>query len=326
MLLNLSQGKLTLLQILTLISGWLPFCIGVLCTVIMVIWEWGSSTLRKINKDDVVLNFEDFHKQNECLKRVKGVGVFFVNSSVGVPRYLTKFTKTLTVLPEIIVFVSIKYYRVPFVSEKHRISSYMLHENVFRIVARYGFFEKKVVLPQLIALAVKKYNFQIPSTLALSSDTHHDNVIISQNDVMIGTTEDSQVEQKSIQEPISSPQVDSQADSFNGSSIPQVDTPSSQVSREPQKDTPHHPIVNLCKRLYAYLFLRTTDDDEYIADTLDINFFLPRDTIMVNKHRWFFWRYPAQVFVFMLRNSRNETRRLQISAERVFEVGNVVYL
>jgi KUP system potassium uptake protein len=281
-------------------GGWLPFLIGLFFTVIMLIWTWGSATLKRINKDDVVLTFDEFHKQNSSLKRIHGVGVFFVSSSTGVPRYLTKFTKTLTVLPEIVAFVNIKYYRVPFVTEKHRFSVYQINENTFRIVARYGFFEKKVALPEVIAQATKRFNYTIPDASPTTIG------VVQHKDVEITLPE--------------SVESDTSNDTGNAAPTPASDA----VSPESQKTPSENKIKALWQRFWQYL----TGAEEEVDPNAnkDIHYFLPRDTVMVNKKRWFFTRYPAQVFVFMLRNSRDETKRLQISPERVFEVGNVVHL
>jgi KUP system potassium uptake protein len=339
-------------------GGWLPFVIGIAFTIIMVIWFWGSENLRKINHNDVVLSFEDFRRKTEMLKRVKGVGVFFVNSSHGVPRYLTKFTKTLSTLPEIVVFVSVKYYKVPFVSEKHRMSVYMIHDNMFRIVARYGFFEKKVVLPQVIDMAIKKYKFQVPevsitedelpspisspdSTLRPSIDTSvrpsTDTTYRPSLDVIDNPQH--MVKEKNTNIELPNITLDEMKD-LNESALDLVekkdDNPEEQVPKEPRLvslTTPSqdssNPELKKDYKFYArkvWAWLSKKSDEEKFDTKMDINYFLPRDTVMVDKKKWWFWRYPTMLFVFMLRNSRDETRRLQISADRVFEVGNVVYL
>lgn len=162
-------------------GAWIPLLLGLSCAAIMLIWTWGHYQVNNINNADIALSYDDFNTKHLNTPRTKGMGVFLVNNSGGIPRYFKKYAETINSLPEVIIFISVKFFKVPYVSDDRRMTTVFINDNMIRVTARYGFLEKNFALPDVITRVIKKYDL----------DKH---IVVQQQDM---TSDDVPIEQRS---------------------------------------------------------------------------------------------------------------------------------
>jgi KUP system potassium uptake protein len=149
-------------------GGWIPLAIGLVCFFVMLIWKLGLAHFRKHVGEDNHMSFDEFAEKTAHITRVKGIGVFYSHAKNGVPTYIRKHVQLFSILPERIVFLNIKFYKVPFVKEELRASVRTLSKNTYLVTIRYGFMEAgDMNVPEVIRQA----NMVMDEDLRKSSPT-----------------------------------------------------------------------------------------------------------------------------------------------------------
>jgi KUP system potassium uptake protein len=239
-------------NILKIPSGaWVSPFISIVIVVIMSVWTLGQHKLSEINNADIVLSYDEFNTKYTNLPRSKGIGVFLVNNSGGIPTFIKKQADVLGTLPEVMIFMTVKYFKVPYIAENKRMTTVFINDNMIRVTARYGFLEKNVVLPNIISEVIKKYDLQ---------------KFVTNN----------------------------------------------QVVRTPTK-TWDDWLINM-------------GDLAEEEDASSVMYYLCRDYVRVNRKSMFLWRWMITLFVMLKSGTKNETNQLFIPGDKVFEIGNVVWL
>ncbi|KAL0482330.1 potassium transport system protein potE [Acrasis kona] len=151
--------------------GWFPAAISAVLFIVMMAWWLGQQRFYQSNGSDLITTFDEFRNKYEDVNRVQGnVGVFYSNAN-GVPSYAAKYIQLMQTLPETIVFLNIRFYQVPVVKEKYRVSVKKLHKNMYRVTARYGFLEGiEMNIPEVI----RKAGFAVSDTLNQVGDVSKD--------------------------------------------------------------------------------------------------------------------------------------------------------
>lgn len=159
-------------------GGWLPLLIGVLLFVTMYAWKNGRETLA------AHLRHESFpldlflaslhHDSEDAPVRVSGTAIFMTSNLEETPAALLHNLKHNKVLHERIMFMTILTQDVPYITKSHRLQVDKLEENVYRIVASYGFRETPDV-PEILTLTQPfNLNFDMmETTFFLSRETLH---------------------------------------------------------------------------------------------------------------------------------------------------------
>lgn len=137
-------------------GGWIPVLISAVAFVIMFVWKTGLEMLQRYYQKDKNQSYEDFLFTLKDIQRSKGVGVFFTTGD-GVPDYMVKFVQRWHMLPEHVVLVKLKRFKVPKIDdEAKRCTVSCIMESVEKMVLRYGFFERKIDIHKYIEQTVTK--------------------------------------------------------------------------------------------------------------------------------------------------------------------------
>lgn len=137
-------------------GGWLPLLIGIFLFVIMYAWKNGRETLAaQLRHESFPLDLflaSLHHNSEDAPVRVSGTAIFMTSNREETPAALLHNLKHNKVLHERIIFMTILTQDVPYVSKNHRLQVETLAENVYRMVAAYGFRETPDV-PEILKLA-----------------------------------------------------------------------------------------------------------------------------------------------------------------------------
>ncbi|KAK9762377.1 hypothetical protein K7432_011940 [Basidiobolus ranarum] len=133
-------------------GGWLPLTFALIISGVMNIWYWGTSQKilyafkHNISLLDVL--HEDSSKSlilsgnQQSIQRVPGFALFYSEADVGVPATFTHFINSFSVVPQVLVFVTIRHVPIPYVLPKERYTLTRLNfQGFYRCVARYGYME-----------------------------------------------------------------------------------------------------------------------------------------------------------------------------------------
>ncbi len=121
-------------------GGWFPLLIGLSILVIMTTWRRGRQLLEERMRERRI-SFEDLKKRRTQVTRVPGTGVFLERDPTDVPPTVMRIQRHLNVLFARVIVLSIQTERVPRVPDKDRLTVESLQDNMYRVVARYGFDE-----------------------------------------------------------------------------------------------------------------------------------------------------------------------------------------
>ena len=124
-------------------GGWFPLALGAFVFAIMVTWRRGRELLvESVRGSSPPL--EGFLKTLFAYppQRVPGTAVFLTSSPDATPNALLHSLKHYKVLHERNVFLTIEFRDVPWVRSAQRIACERLHDDCWRVRARYGFMER----------------------------------------------------------------------------------------------------------------------------------------------------------------------------------------
>jgi KUP system potassium uptake protein len=124
-------------------GGWFPLALGALIFVVMITWRRGRELMtERLREDSVPL--EAFLKSllREPPKRVPGTAVYLTASAEATPAALLHTLKHFQTLHERVVFLTIEFRDVPWVSFEERVICERLGGNMWRVRVRYGFMNR----------------------------------------------------------------------------------------------------------------------------------------------------------------------------------------
>lgn len=127
-------------------GGWLPFLVAILLGMIMYSWTYGRQKHHAYEKanttsiDDVGGLLATYN-----IKRVPGLCVFYCDLEDDVPPLIRHYLRNVRSLHRTIVFLSLKYAKMPKVpeAERFKISTCGGYTGLYKCVALYGYGENK---------------------------------------------------------------------------------------------------------------------------------------------------------------------------------------
>jgi KUP system potassium uptake protein len=133
-------------------GGWFPLALGAAVFIVMVTWRRGRAILaERLRQDSVPL--EAFLKSlsHDTVQRVPGTAVFLTAAREVTPHALLHSLKHYKALQQKVVFLTVEFRDVPWVSMEDRVVCEGLGGGFWRVRARYGFMNSPDV-PQALEL------------------------------------------------------------------------------------------------------------------------------------------------------------------------------
>lgn len=137
-------------------GGWVPIVVAIGVAAIMATWLRGTTILSRQHRLRSI-SFTAFKKlwPETGLVRSKGTGVYLTTSRIGIPPALTTLYRSLHVLPEKVVLLSIQIEDVPFIDLEKNIRLYSMPENIDHVTVRRGYLDS-IDAPLILETAQKK--------------------------------------------------------------------------------------------------------------------------------------------------------------------------
>ncbi|HEU4364061.1 MAG TPA: potassium transporter Kup [Candidatus Krumholzibacteria bacterium] len=129
-------------------GGWVPLAIGIGILAMMTTWRTGRRLLEE-RMHERRTSFEELEKTRAGVTRVPGTGVFLERDPSDVPPTMMRIQRHMNVMFDRVIILSLQTERVPRVPADERLHVEPLGDNVYRVVARYGFNEMPHV-PRLL--------------------------------------------------------------------------------------------------------------------------------------------------------------------------------
>ncbi len=154
-------------------GGWFPLVVAALIFTMMTTWKKGRRIVAErleVGSLPIELLVADIRESHPT--RVKGTAVFMHKDPRGTPPALLHNLKHNRVLHERVVLLSIETEEVPKISKKDRVEVVKLADDLYRVVARYGFAESPDVPEVLKGCAAHGLTFEMmKTTFFLSRET-----------------------------------------------------------------------------------------------------------------------------------------------------------
>ena len=137
-------------------GGYIPFVIGLVLFVVMVVWSRGRSLLR-----EYYLARQVTYAQLRATlvekppARLPGLSIYLASNQDIAPPILLMQLQRFRGLSEEILFLSVVVQSVPEVAESERVSVEVVDEGFYRVIARFGFMEIPSVPPVLERAAAR---------------------------------------------------------------------------------------------------------------------------------------------------------------------------
>jgi KUP system potassium uptake protein len=129
-------------------GGWFPLIIAISILTLMTTWRSGRRLL-EARVDERRTSFKELVKKRATVTRVPGTGVFLERDPQDVPPTVMRIQRHLNVMFDRVIILSIQTERIPRVPVEQRLTVEPLEDNMYRVVARYGFDEMPHV-PKLL--------------------------------------------------------------------------------------------------------------------------------------------------------------------------------
>jgi KUP system potassium uptake protein len=129
-------------------GGWFPLTVGFVILAVMTTWRSGRRLLSERMRERRS-SFEEMRRRRSHVLRVPGTGVFLERDPTGFPATVRRLQQHLNVMFDRVVILSIHTERVPRVPDSERVRVQPLGDNVYQVLARYGFNEAPHV-PQVL--------------------------------------------------------------------------------------------------------------------------------------------------------------------------------
>ncbi len=145
-------------------GGYIPFAVGLVLFVVMVLWCAGRSLVREhtaANQQPLqfLLEAQDLHRTDQ-------LGVFLSASPDGLPPVLVQQMRRFESLPRELILLTITTESVPFVVSTDRVAVEELAPGIYRVIGHYGFMEEADV-PALLREAAPLLRLDTPVERAL---------------------------------------------------------------------------------------------------------------------------------------------------------------
>nr|MBC7613959.1 potassium transporter Kup [Pseudopedobacter sp.] len=133
-------------------GGWFPLLVGILIYIMMTTWYKGRRLLRiKLTKlTDTLDKFIGYYQKNVS-HIVPGTAFFLTANPNGTPPTLVNNIKYNKVIHEQVIITSIKIANVPYLELKENLELKRLNENIFQVIATYGYMDQPDI-PTLVEL------------------------------------------------------------------------------------------------------------------------------------------------------------------------------
>ena len=142
-------------------GGWVPVLIGIGFIGAMLIWNRGRSlTLAQYAERFGTLESALPKLHALACTRIPGTAVFMSSSTQHIPPVLVHLAKRTHALAEQILIVTVVSETAPMVPEEERVTIEPVADGFYRIVARYGFMERRHI-EKVLEVAAKKASLEI---------------------------------------------------------------------------------------------------------------------------------------------------------------------
>jgi KUP system potassium uptake protein len=124
-------------------GGWFPLALGAVVFVIMATWRRGRDLMsERLREDSVPLDAFLKSLLREPPERVPGTAVYLTATPEATPAALLHTLKHFQALHERVVFLTIEFRDVPWVSFEGRVLCERMGGNLWRVRVRYGFMNR----------------------------------------------------------------------------------------------------------------------------------------------------------------------------------------
>ncbi|KAF0438155.1 potassium transporter [Gigaspora margarita] len=163
-------------------GGWFTLCLGILLTIMMSIWRWGTvrmirhersqtPDLNKIFKEKKIVSDDNNNMENasheiilendnhiileNCnqnvsidneihLTRSPGIGLFYSDIGAKIPLSFTQFIKHFPIMPQNVIFINIQTITDPKIGDNDRLEVKKINncEGCYQVTVRYGYSEQ----------------------------------------------------------------------------------------------------------------------------------------------------------------------------------------
>ncbi|MBN8536495.1 MAG: potassium transporter Kup [Deltaproteobacteria bacterium] len=146
-------------------GGWVPLVLGGTVYILMTTWQKGRRILAEALKTKSIPVTELIKKiEIEKPYRVQGTAIYMSSDPWGVPIPLLHNLRHNKVLHERVIFLTISTKEIPFVNKSERVQLECFGQNVYRIVASFGFMETPKIKHILEACRLKDFNILLNET------------------------------------------------------------------------------------------------------------------------------------------------------------------
>lgn len=153
-------------------GGWLPFLVAAFIGFIMFSWTYGREKHYAYEKANTIRvdDLGDFLTTSN-IKRVPGLCIFYCDLEDDLPPLMMHYLKNVRSLHQVIIFTSVRYVKVPKVSEDQRFkfSNCGGYNGLYRCVAFYGYAEENIEWNEFLDRVVDSLKMYIKSS---SSELH----------------------------------------------------------------------------------------------------------------------------------------------------------
>jgi KUP system potassium uptake protein len=146
-------------------GGWVPLALGAGIYTLMTTWQKGRRILAEALKARSI-PVADFIKKIELEKpiRVPGTAIYMSSDPWGVPIPLLHNLRHNKVLHNRIIFLTISTKEIPYVAKSERVQLESFGQEIYRIVACFGFMETPKIKHILEACRLKTFNISLQET------------------------------------------------------------------------------------------------------------------------------------------------------------------
>ncbi len=146
-------------------GGWVPLVLGGTIYILMTTWQKGRRILAEALKAKSIPVTELIKKiETEKPYRVQGTAIYMSSDPWGVPIPLLHNLRHNKVLHERVIFLTISTQEMPFVIKSERVQLESFGQNIYRIVASFGFMETPKIKHILEACRLKDFNISLNET------------------------------------------------------------------------------------------------------------------------------------------------------------------
>ncbi|CAG8656773.1 9558_t:CDS:10 [Gigaspora rosea] len=196
-------------------GGWFTLCLGILLTIMMSIWRWGTvrmirhersrtPDLNKIFKEKKIISDDNNNMENTAheiilendndiilenynlnvsidneihLTRSPGIGLFYSDIGDKIPLSFTQFIKHFPIMPQNVIFINIQTITDPKVGDIDRLEVKKVNncEGCYQVTVRYGYSEQISQGKEFLLQLMESIRKIDPINKSLTQDFNFDN-------------------------------------------------------------------------------------------------------------------------------------------------------